>query len=52
MGLTPERVRSTPEWQAAKRAYELAANRLRNFNEHFVKKYAKEIRADRRARGR
>ena len=52
MGMTPGHVRSTPEWQTARRAYDLAFQRLRNFNEHFVKQYAKEIRAERRMRGR
>lgn len=47
MGLTPDDVKATPEWKAAKKAFDDAFNKLRKFNAVFVKKYKKEIAADR-----
>lgn len=32
MGLTPDHVKATPEWQAAKQAYEAAFAKLRSYN--------------------
>lgn len=52
MGLTPDSVRATPEWQAASKAYAQAFYALREFNMANVKKFAKDIRAERRARVR
>ena len=49
MGLTSDVVRATPEYRAAKTAYNAAFERLRVFNGRFVKGFAKEIREDRRA---
>lgn len=48
MGLTPDRVKASPEWQAAQRAYQKAHRDLRNFNVD----HAAEIRAIRRAEPR
>lgn len=48
MGPTPEAVRVTPEYRAAKTAFDAAFKRLRAFNGQFVKVFAKEIRAERR----
>ena len=50
MNLTPDDVRTTPEWQSEKRVAETAFHRLRTFNSRFVKTYKKEIAAERRAR--
>lgn len=50
MGLTPDSVRATAEWQNARRSYERAWSALRAFNGRFVKTYAEEIRAERDAR--
>lgn len=50
MGLTPDAMRATPEWQAARRAYDAAFARLRQFNTTFTKQFAREIREDSRAR--
>jgi hypothetical protein len=50
MGLTPDHVRATPEWQSAKRAAEKAFSALRNHNGDFVKHFAKEYKAERDAR--
>lgn len=49
MGLTPENVKQSPAYQAAKRAEREAFAALRSFNADYVKTYAKEIRADSRA---
>jgi hypothetical protein len=51
-GLTPDSVRATPEWKAANARYQKAFARLRDFNGVFVKKFAKELRAERSARTR
>lgn len=52
MGLTPDSVRATPEWKAAKARSERAFARLRAFNTVFVRRFAKEIRAEQAARTR
>lgn len=52
MGLTPDAVRATPEWRAAKVRVDRAFARLRAFNTIFVKKFAKELRAERAERDR
>jgi len=50
MGLTPDAVKASPEYRAAKLAYESAFARLRAFNGSYVKVYASELRAERNAR--
>lgn len=50
MGLTPDAVRLSPEYRAAKAAFDAAFARERAFNGRYVKQFAKEIRAERRAR--
>lgn len=52
MGLTPDAVRATPEWRAAKARVDKAFARLRAFNAVFVKRFAKELRAERAERTR
>lgn len=52
MGLTPDAVRATAEWQTAKATYDNAFARLRAFNARFTRIFASDIRAERRARGR
>ena len=52
MGLTPDDVRATREWQEAKRAYDTAFTALRNFNTVYTSRFRKEIQQDRRNRGR
>lgn len=47
MGLTPDAVRAMPEWQAAKRAFDLAFSHLRSFNAIYVKKFKNELAAER-----
>jgi len=41
MGLTPDAVKASPEYCAAKAAYDAAFNRLRTFNASFVKAFGK-----------
>jgi hypothetical protein len=52
MGLTPDIVRETPEWRAAKTRVDEAFAQLRAFNATFVKRFAKELRAERAERTR
>lgn len=49
VGLTPDYVKATPEYQVAKRASAAAFKALQIFNTWFVKTFAAEYRADRRA---
>lgn len=50
MGLPPESVRLSPEYRAAKARTDKAFARLRAFNAVYVKKFAKELRAERAKR--
>ncbi len=50
MGLTPDAVKFSPEYRLAKTQYERAAAAVRNFNSTYTKRFAAEIRADRRAK--
>jgi len=52
MGMTPDHVKASPEWKAAKRDYEKANAALRDFNSTYTKRFKKEIQEDRRSRGR
>ena len=45
MGLTPDHVSASPEFQQAKRAFDASFRRLRDFNAAFLKKFKKEYRA-------
>ena len=47
MGLTPDSVKASPEYRAAKRAYDQRHADLAAFNARFVKQYATELAADR-----
>lgn len=49
VGLTPDAVKFSPEYRAAKAAYDAAFARLRAFNITFTKTYAAELRAERHA---
>ena len=49
-GLTPDEVTFSPEYRQARADYEAAAKKLSAFDKLFVKIFAKEIRAERRAR--
>lgn len=51
-GLTPGIVKETPEWRAAKTRVDKSFARLRSFNATFVKRFAKELRAERSERTR
>ena len=50
LGLTPDSVKSTPEYQQASKEYSAAFQALRNFNGWFTKQFKKEYAADRKAR--
>ncbi|PGK51864.1 hypothetical protein CN918_29165 [Priestia megaterium] len=50
MGMTPDHIRRTSEWQQAKQDFNQSFARLRNFNSWYVKTFKKEIQADRRKR--
>lgn len=50
MGLTPDAVRITPEWPDAKQLFDRAWTNLREFNKIYMKKYKKELWAERQAR--
>jgi len=52
MGLIPDAVRATPEYRTAKSRFDKAFARLRAFNGIFVKRFAKELRAERAERTR
>jgi len=52
MGLTPDAVKATPQWRAAKARVDRAFARLRAFNAVFVKKFVKELRAERAERAK
>lgn len=47
MNLTPDHVRATPEWRAAREASDHALSKLKRFNGVFVKRFGSEIRAER-----
>lgn len=49
-GLVPENVRLSPEYRVARTRFQRAFAALRAFNEVFMKKFAKEDRAERDAR--
>ena len=49
-GRTPDDVKVTPGFRAARSAYESAHQALRAFNEHYTVAFAAELRAERRAR--
>jgi hypothetical protein len=50
MNLTPDSVKATPEYRAARAAMESAFAKLRAVNAAFQRTYSKEIRAERRNR--
>jgi hypothetical protein len=49
IGLTPDHVKASPEWQAAKLAYDRAFAALRTFNGVYTRRFARELRAERDA---
>jgi len=48
MGLTPDHVKAMPEWQQAKKDFDLAFAQLRNFNGWYMKAFKKEIAQERK----
>ena len=49
-GLTPDAVKFSPEFRAAKATYQKAFDNLRAFNSYYVKVFKKQIAADREKR--
>jgi phage-related protein (TIGR01555 family) len=47
MGLTPDHVKSSPEYKTAKVNYEAANTKMRNFNANYTKVFAKELKEER-----
>lgn len=50
MGITPDAVKFSPEFRAAKSAFDAAFHRLRAFNAEYHRTFKAEILAARRAR--
>lgn len=50
LGMTHEKVKAHPDYQAAKNEYDRASGAFKKFAPHFNKNYKKEIQADRRNR--
>lgn len=50
MGLTPDHIKSSPEYREANRAYLAIHHELRRFNSAFTKQYRREIAAERRTK--
>jgi hypothetical protein len=50
IGLTPDLVRETPDFQQAKKAFEKSFAELRNFNKWYSKEFKKELAAERKNR--
>lgn len=48
MGMTPENIRTSPEYRSAKANYDRAFQKLRDFNQTYVKQFKSEIRESRR----
>lgn len=49
-GIAPDAIKTTPQFRAAKKRFDVAFAALRKFNAVYVKKFAKELRAERSAR--
>lgn len=49
-GITPDHVKTMPEYHEAKKAFDVSFQRLRNFNGQFTKVFKKEIAAERKAK--
>jgi len=45
MGLTPDSVKATPEWQADSKKFNACMKLAQNFNRMFVKQFKKEWKA-------
>jgi len=52
MGLTPDHVKASPEYQEAKTAFDQAFARQREFNEKFLRQFKVEVQQERRQRQR
>lgn len=50
IGLTPDHVKADPRWQQAKARYETLFKALQQFNAAYVKRFKRELAAQRRAK--
>lgn len=50
LGLTPDDIKASPEWQTAHRNFEVAFQAQRQFNSTYTKTFADELRHERNAR--
>lgn len=50
MGLTPDHVKASPEYRAAKQDFQACGDALRRFNTWFMREHGKEYRAEWKAR--
>jgi hypothetical protein len=50
MGLTPDHIKASPEWRAARARYQTALSAMQTFNATFIPRFKKEIAAERRAK--
>ena len=48
MGMTPDNVKQSAEYQFAKGLFDASFAKLRMFNAYMIKNFAREMRADRR----
>lgn len=48
MGLTPDNVKQSPEFQIVDQAYKIHFKELQKFNQWFVKEFKKELAAERK----
>jgi hypothetical protein len=50
LGLTPDAIKSSPEYVAARQAYDFRFAALRGFNQWFIRTFDSELRLERRYR--
>ena len=50
LGLTPDEVKATPAWREAKADFDCVFAQLQLFNQWFVRKFKRQIQADRRGK--
>lgn len=50
MGLTPDHIKVTPEYQRERKLYNIAFTQLQNFNKVYVKQFKKELAEERKNR--
>lgn len=51
-GITPDRIKASPEWKEKKNAVDVALRNLQNFNQRFTKTFKNELAQERAERRR